>query len=386
MAIQLLVTDEDLAVLGDPLSGWTNLDVTIRFNEPASGFVDLPARADVIEQLQPGHRLVVIRDKAIWCAGPLEIPQDFAWGIGENGEAPPGRVRVNFTDDLGRIAGYITWPDPAAAWTAQPAHTYRLFHSTNTETTVRTVVDETCGPGALAARQIPHLVLDPAAGIGATWSAKTRFEPVLAFCRRVSVWGGMGFRTRQVGDEIRFGCYQPADLTATARFSAGLGNLRALTYKLSAPTGTHALVAGTETEGSPTRTFVERANAAAAADWWRVEKYIDGGADTDADGELTADGDAALAEDGPTVELATVTVDTEDLRAGVHYGLGDRVTVALPTGLEIAEVVRSIHLQATPTTGEYVTSLIGSAEATSDPQVLKQLHALSRRLGRLETR
>ncbi|WP_346770369.1 hypothetical protein [Streptomyces sp. N502] len=86
------------------------------------------------------------------------------------------------------------------------------------------------------------------------------------------------------------------------------------------------------------------------------------------------------------MELATVTVDTEDLKAGRDYTLGDRVTVALPTGLEVADLVRSIHLQATPTSGEYVTSLVGSPEATSDPQMVRLVRELGRRLGRLEAR
>jgi hypothetical protein len=386
VAIQLLVTDQDLNVQGDPLADWISLDATVRFNEPGSGSVQLVAHPYVMEQLQPGHRLVVIRDGEIWMAGPMEIPQNYSWGIGGEGDAPPGKVTVNFSDDLALVAGYITWPAPASAWTAQPAHDYRIFHGINTETIVRTVVNENCGPGAITARRIPNLVLDSVAGGGITWAVKTRFEPLLEFCRRVAVYSGLGFRTRQDGAQIKFGCYQPADKTDTARFSMGLGNLRAMTYKSSAPTATHVLVAGTETEGSPTRAYIERSDAAAAAAWWRVEKYNDGGADTDADGELTASGNAELAENGPSVELATVTVDTEDLKAGRDYSLGDKVTVALPTGVEVVDLVRSIHLQATPGSGEHVTSLIGSPETTSDPQLVRVVHALSRRLGRIEAR
>src|SRR5690606_40681733 len=43
MTVTLLVTDQDLNIVGDPLDGWTNLDCTKRFNEPGSGTVDLPA-------------------------------------------------------------------------------------------------------------------------------------------------------------------------------------------------------------------------------------------------------------------------------------------------------------------------------------------------------
>lgn len=384
MAIQLLVTDENLAVQGDPLDGWTSLDVTKKFNEPASGSVTLPAWPEIMAQLMPGNRLVVIRDGQIWTAGPLEVPTDYSWSI-EN-ERNPGEVVVNFSDDLARVAGYITWPEPALAWPGQHGNTYRQFLAINSETIVRTLVNENCGPGALSARRIPNFVLDAVAGTGATWVARTRFEPLLEVCRRVAAPGAMGFRTRQDGNQIKFGCYDPADLTATARFSVSLGNLRAVRFKQSAPELTHALVAGTEAESSTTRAFVEVADAMAAGLWWRVEKFIDGGAETDADDELTMAGSTELAGGSAPVELATVTVDTEDLQAGRDFDLGDRVSVALPHGLEVTDIVRSIHLQATPEAGEYVTTLIGSPEATTAPRSVQLIRELSRRLGRLETR
>nr|WP_171110605.1 MULTISPECIES: siphovirus ReqiPepy6 Gp37-like family protein [unclassified Streptomyces] len=384
MAIQLLVTDDNLTVQGDPLADWLSLDATLRFNEPASGSVDLVAHPYIMAQLQPGNRLVVVRDGGIWCGGPMEIPQDFSWGIGGEGEAPPGKVTVNFADDLARPAGYLTWPAPASAWSAQP-DTARQILTTNAEVIIRTLVNENCGPGALAARQIPNFALAPVAGVGTTTSVNTRFEGLLATCRRVAIdGGGLGFRTRQTSSQIEFEVYQPQDLTATARFSEGLGNLRAITYKRSAPTVTHALVTGSD-QASP-RAYVEVADTAAAAAWWRVEQLVNGSADNDAAGELTQDGNEALAGGAAPVELATVTVDTEDLKAGRDYTLGDRVTVALPTGLEVADLVRSIHLQATPTSGEYVTSLVGSPEATSDPQMVRLVRELGRRLGRLEAR
>lgn len=384
MAIQLLITDEALSVQGDPLADWADLDATIRFNEPASGSVDLPAHPYVMDQLQPGNRLVVVRDGGIWMAGPMEIPQDYSWGIGGTGEAPPGKVRVNFSDDLARPAGYLTWADPAAAWSAQP-DTARQILNANAEGIIRTLVTENCGPGALAARQIPNFGLAALAGVGTTTSVNTRFEGLLAACRRVAIdGGGLGFRTRQTATQIQFEVYAPVDRTATARFAEGLGNLRAVTYKQSAPTVTHALVTGSD-QATP-RTYVEVADPAAAAAWWRVEQLVNGTADNDTNGELTQDGNEALAGGAAPVELATVTVDTEDLKADRDYGLGDRVTVVLPTGLEVADLVRSIHLQATPNSGEYVTSLIGSPEATSDPQMVRLVRELGRRLGRLEAR
>ncbi|MGE9696658.1 siphovirus ReqiPepy6 Gp37-like family protein [Streptomyces sp. CH6] len=382
--IQFLVTDRQLRVQGDPLDGWTSVDATRKFNEPGSGSVTFPARPEVMAQLQPGSRLVMIRDGVVWMAGPMEIPTDYAWDLSEN--AGPGTVTVNWSDDLAPLAGRITWPAPASGWTSQPGGTW--WEATgNAETTIRNLINLNAGPGAWSGRAVPGLVLAPAAGVGTSTTTRTRFEPLLEVCRRAALGGGgLGFRVDQIGAQLVFSVYAPRDLTRTARFSIGLGNLRSLQAKISAPTATHALVAGTEAEDSPTRTFVQRADTDAAATWWRVEQYVDGSAENDADGALTADGNGVLAEQAAPVELATVTVDTPQLRAGRDYDLGDQVTVALPTGLEVADLVRSIHLQATPDSGEYVSAVIGSPEATTDPQTVRVLRTLTRRLGRLESR
>ncbi|MFF1709325.1 siphovirus ReqiPepy6 Gp37-like family protein [Streptomyces sp. NPDC058268] len=385
MTIQLLITNDAMAVQGDPLTEWTDLDVTKNFNEPGSGTVTLPALPEVMEQLLPGNRLVVIRDGSIWMAGPMEMPTDYSWSVDQ---APgPGRVNVDFSDDLAVLAGYITWPEPALTWAGQHGATYRHLLATNAETIIRTLVTENCGPGAIVARRIPNFALDSVTGAGTPAVVKTRFEPLLDVCRRVALSGGkIGFRTHQDGSQIKFSVYQPANRTATARFSEGLGNLRSLQFKQSAPEATHALVAGNEIEGNTIRTFVEVADTTAASLWWRVEKYLDGSAENDTDGELTSAGDTEIAASAAPIELSTVTVDTEDLQAGRDFDLGDKVSVALPHGLEVTDIVRSIHLQATPDSGEHVTSVIGSPEATSDLRSVRLIRELSRRLGRLETR
>ncbi|MEV8600437.1 siphovirus ReqiPepy6 Gp37-like family protein [Streptomyces griseoviridis] len=384
MTIQLLVTDRTLAVQGDPLADWSGLEATQVFNEPGTGSVDLVAHAYVMAQLQPGNRLVVIRDREVWMAGPMEVPTDFSWGIGGEGEAPPGRVTVNFSDDLARPAGYLTWPAPGSAWSAQPDGS-RKIGPASAESVIRQLVTENCGPAAIAARRIPNFTLGTAAGVGTTVSVETRLERLLDVCRRLATdGGGLGFRARQVAAQILFEVYAPDDRTATARFSAALGNLRAFTYKRSAPTATHAMVMADE--AAFPRTYLEVADTAAASTWWRVEELVDSSAASNDDGALTQEGRQVLAEGAAPVELATVTVDTDDLKAGRDFGLGDRVTVALPTGQEVADLVRSMTLHAEPDTGERVTSLIGSPDATTDPRMVRLVRDLGRRLGKIEAR
>jgi hypothetical protein len=389
----VLITDASHNVIGDPLDEWSSIDVTTRFNEPASGQITHPAHPWVMAQLQPGNRVVLIRDGAVWAEGPMEIPQDYTWDLTDDAE--PGTVTVHFSDDLAVLAGYKTWADPTVAWTSQPPKANYSLTNQNAETIIRTLVNLNCGAGALADRQVPGFALDSVAGIGSLTSITTRFEGLLEACRRAALnGGGLGFRTSVSGGQVLFSVYQPTDLTATARFAKGLGNLRSLSYKLSAPTSTNALVAGSYTEADPhadpptaeARTFVEVSDTSSSSTWWRVEDYVDGSADDDSEGELTADGRESLSTGGASVELSTVTVDTEDLKAGRDFGLGDKVTVVLPTGIEVADIVRSIHLQATPSSGEYVTSLIGSPESSTSPKSVRIVRELGRRIGRIAAR
>lgn len=395
MAIQLLVTDRHLNVLGDPIVGWTKLTCDLNHLAPASGGVVLPARPEVMELLQPGNRMVVVRDKAIWCAGPLEVPQDpYVWDLEAN--AGVGTVTARWTDDLGRIAGYLTYPEPTKAWSAQTrtSDLARKFSAVNAETIIRTLVSETCGPTAIAARRIERLVLDTVAGVGTAQTLSTRFEPLLDACRAAAVADGLGFRTQQVGDEIRFGVYQPRDLTGVARFSAGLGNLRRVEATSGAPTATSELVMGGHDpaddppEGDPAyqRTYVE-VMSGTDADWYRVERFVEkSNVDDDSEGELTQAGRLAFGNDNPTASLSMVTVDTEDLKAGRDYGLGDLVGVVLPTGLEIADVVQSIGLVAEPDSGELVTTVVGNSDKTTMTRMVWTVRDPAYRLGQLEGR
>lgn len=393
MTIQLLVTDRNLQVLGDPLHGWTALSAEVNFNQPAAGAVTLPAHPEYMQLLQPGNRLVVIRDGDIWCAGPMEEPQGYTWDLA--GDASPGTVKVAFSDDLARVAGYLTYPEPWLGFANQTTSpdVVRTLTTTNAETIIRTLVNENCGPVALAARRIEQLALDTVAGVGTNRTVSTRFEPLLDACRVAAAGDGLGFRTRQVGDQVLFGVYAPADLTSTARFSAGLGNLRSVSFTMAAPLATSELVQGGEDpkqeagEGEPAneRVYIE-VTSGAAADWYRVEKLVEQSGKTDASGELTQAGALEFGNDNPQASLSTVTVDTEDLRAGRDFWLGDRVTVQLPTGLEVTDLVQTIRLEATPTEGELVTSVIGSSDKTTTTATVRLVRDLARRLGRLEAR
>lgn len=387
MAITVLVTDRQLRTV-DILRGWTSIDSVVNYNQPDSTMIDAPARPDIMAMLQPGNRVEIIRNGKYWSGGPIEKPGPFTVGIGSD-TADPGTVRISSTDDSALIAGREVYPDPTRPASVQippgdpdsdpgPAYTF----TGPAGTAMINMVNLNAGPGALAVRQVPELVMGDGAGLGATITVAERFTLLGDALRSAATaGGGLGFRTRRVGQTIVFEVFAPVDRSARVKFSRGLNNLRSLSMDPDAPTATVALVAGTGTGSA--RIIREVIDQDAVDRWWRLETWVDQ-RDTSDPAALEQAGRDALAEAAEKVALATVTVDTDDQRFGEHFQVGDRVAVLAQPGLAFTEVVRSAHLQATPGSGEYVTTTVGSQEATSDPAWVKFARQLSRRLAHLE--
>ncbi len=375
----ILLTDAWLNVLGDPIVNWQTIDVTLRFNEPASGSFTAPGYNWIRTQLIPGCRVVVIRDQAVLVAGPLE---KYTYERSDDGEnAGEGMITVNFSDDLALVAARLTYPNPALTPSAQVIDNWTF--TGNGEIGLRTLVDANAGPGALLARQIPTLQMGPIAGVGTTVTTKAdRMEPLGAVLRRMAISaGGLGFRTKQVADHIEFQVYQPADASGEVFFGFGNGSLKYISYEVSAPTATTAIVGG-QGEGAD-RFLIERNNAGAEASWGRMETLVNRpGSDPVAD--LNADGDEELNNDKETARLPTSAADTPNQQYGIDYDLGTKVSIETWPGSMLADVVTSVHIQAWPTAGEVISPTVGSQAENSDPIWLQRLRAIDRRVGYLE--
>lgn len=388
----VLITDRDLNVLGDPVQ-WTSLDVTLRFNEPASGTFTAPASPGLLAQVEgddtdSARRVVVIRDGAVLVAGPVEQSGPQKWAV-DGQDSDPGTVTVAFSDDLALIATRVTYPTPTAVATAQTIDA-RWTATGNAEDIMRSLVNLNAGPGALTARRVPKLILGADMGVGSSITFGTRFEPLCDALRSAAIaGGGLGFRTQQVGTDVEFQVYAPTNRTTGAgavRFSRGLANLRSYEYEQATPTGTVAIVGGKD-EGT-SRVVVERVNTTAVSRWWRMEAFVDQrqSDDTVVDpDELNQAGDEELTRSAAAARLSAVTVDTGDQRYGVHYQLGDRVGIELISGVSVSDVVRAVHLTVSPNDGEQISALIGSQESSTDPLWVTHIRDLARRLGRLET-
>ena len=376
---QILITDENLTVVGDPIVCWTSIDVTLRFNEPGSGLFTVPGNAWVRNQLAPGRRIVVIRDRQILIAGPVE---KWLYERSDDGEnAGVGTLTVNFADDLALVVARLTYPNPALTPSAQVTDAWT--YTGNAEVALRTLADGNAGPSALTDRQVPQMVVGALAGVGTSiTSTAERMEPLGTVMRRIAVnGGGLGFRTRQFGNQILFEVYQPLDRSNQVVFGFGAGNLKYVAYEVVAPTATAAIVGG-QGEGAD-RFLTERINAGGQASWGRMETLVNRpGNDPIAD--LNAAGDEALADAAETARLPTTTSDTPYQRYGVDYDLGTKVSVESWPGSMISDIVATVHLQVWPTSGEYVSSTVGSQAENSNPAWIQRMRALDRRIGYLE--
>ncbi|MFG3710879.1 hypothetical protein [Micromonospora sp. NPDC047730] len=379
MAIKLLVTDRNLNVLSD-LTGWETVDVTLRFNEVSSGQFTCPAYPWIREILTPGARIVVIRDGQIFAAGPWERRLIERSDDGENSGI--GKLTVEFADDLSLVVSRNSYPKPALTPEAQDTDFWE--YNNNAELVLLDLVNGNAGPAAQAIRRIPRLVVAGPTGVGTTVAGKLRLDQLGDGMRSIALaGGGIGFRTRQVGRDIVFETYGPRDLSNVVRFGFGLNNLRYLAYEESAPAITTAIVGG-QGEGSD-RYIIGRTDAALESVWGRRETYV-ARPGSDPLAELQQAGDEVLTREAATARLQSSAWDTEDQRYGIHYGLGDRVSIEVGPGEQVSDLVRLVHLQAWATAGELVSAMVGGQEASTDPQWIHRLREMSRRLALLERR
>lgn len=381
----LLITDETLQVVGDPITDWETLDVTIRLNEPGSGLFTAPAYPAILDQLGPGRRVVVLRylddgttyTGTVLIAGPVE---QWTYERSDDGEnSGVGTLTVNFADDLARIAGRLVYPNPAQTPAAQTTDAWS--YTGNAETALRDLVNLNAGPGALGPRRVPQLALGTVAGVGSSVTVTAgRMQQIGDVMRQIAdVGGGLGFRTQQSGTSILFEVFAPVDRSATVRFGFQLGNLKYLVYDVSAPKATTAVVGG-QGEGAD-RALIERNNTSDEAVWGRSEMLVSRAGTSDS---LEDDGDKALAENAATTRVASNVTDTADQRYGLHYSIGDTVAVETAPGQQIADRVLTVHVQAWPTSGEVVQATIGSQAARTDPVWEQRLRDIDARLSTVE--
>lgn len=406
----VLITDAQLNVLGDPVYEWDTLQCTIRWKEPGSGSITVPAHQYIRMQLVPGSRIVILRRVLgtyhVLLSGPMEKIKRERSDDGENGGV--GKLTISFVEDLAWLAARLAFPNPALPIDAQTTDYWNF--SGDPEMAMLTLVNTQAGPSALPQRRVSRLVVAPYSGVAGTGTValgdtsdvapRERLERLTDVLRKICTLGAnpegssiyhpdsLGFRTRQTQqggtNVILFEPVRSRDLSGEVHFSFGRGNLEYYSWELESPSLTHAMVGGQGEGADRALREVQTLDANTLA-WGRFEGYV-AQPGTNSLAQAQDAGHTEMADKLASARLATNASDTVDQRYGVHYDVGDQVSVELDADEYVIAPIQTVNVQAWPTAGEVVGVTIGDQSARYDSDWIKRMLDLERRLGRQERR
>ncbi|MFF3558977.1 siphovirus ReqiPepy6 Gp37-like family protein [Streptomyces sp. NPDC002574] len=382
-AVTVQVRDQSLNLLG-VVSDFTSLTLKPRFNDVGTFVLSIAADSAKAALLLPGNGLVIRRGSKVLMSGPIREPN---WDSGQG----RGTLTVNGVDDMALLAGTACWPKPTAAANAQTDPVYKIS-AVVAETAMRALVNLNIGPGAQAARKISNLTLASDGLHGPTITKQVnQFDNLLTVLQDIGKTAGLGFRIVQVGSNLQFQVYEPADLSATAKFSFALGNLTSASYSVTAPTCTKAIVvAGGETTARVVKDYT-RADPAFPGPW--IEQFVDktdvDSTVADRDAQMDQAADEALTAGAAQVALSITPIDTPFLQFGRDYTVGDKVSCQVRDDF-LSDVVREVEIGFSAQDGYVAKAAIGSPDATdkNDPDAAYTAYfkQLFNRMRRAETR
>lgn len=326
--------------------------------------------------MQPNHGLEVVLEPGITLtSGPTKKRR-----IERAGNATTATIS-GVSDDIW-LSRRIAHMQPATAAPPYSAAEHDVRTGT-CSTVLRAYVNANAGPGALAQRAVPNLVLatDPVAGTPVT--GRARLQVLLELLQGLALsGGGLGFRLIQIGNQLRFETYQPYDRSQSVKFSDELGNLGDYSFESEIPEATYVYCGGGG-EGTA-RTFVEGSDAAALSEWGRFEMFRDR-RDTTTPDEMTQSITEELAEKAGKVALSITPFDTPQQSYGKQYWLGDKVTVMVG-GEPIVEQIRAVTLSYDTSGPLTVKSEIGTPGPQGVLGIFRRITDLRNRVTNIERR
>ncbi|MDX3712726.1 siphovirus ReqiPepy6 Gp37-like family protein [Streptomyces europaeiscabiei] len=382
--ITVQIRDDSLDIIG-VVDDFTSLTLTPRFNAVGAYVLNIAADSPKAALLVPGNGLVIRKGPDVLMSGPIREPN---WQSGDGGK---GTLTVNGVDDMTLLTGTTCWPNPTAAAGSQTDPVYKIA-GVVAETAMRALVNLNIGPGAQAARKVANLTLAADGGNGPSITRQVnQFDNLLTVLQDIAKTAGLGFRIVQVGGNLQFQVYEPADLSASAKFSFGLGNLTDASYSVTAPTCTKAVVVAGGNTSARTVSVTTRADPAFPGPW--IEQFVDktdvDSTATDLAAQIAQAAEEALTSGAAQGNLAMTPIDTPRLQFGRDYTVGDLVSCQVRDDF-ITDVVREVSISFDAQGGYVAKAVIGSSDSTDNQDVLaRQFSYIAKiftRLRRLETR
>lgn len=385
-ALRVYVRNSTLARIGQ-VTDYTSLTVVPRFNTIGAISMEVSADSDSAPLLVEGNGLIIKTAAGeTVLSGPIRNP-DWSRSSSDSGG---GKLTVGAVSDDEILSRYTCWPNPTAAIGSQTASVYKI-NTASVETGMRDLVNLNAGPGALASRKNTLLTLAANGLHGPTLVREVnQFDNLLTVLADIGAAAGLGFRVIQVGAGLQFQVYEPEDLSGTARFSFGLGNLTDANYSTTAPTCTRAVVVAGG--GSSPRVCKTYDQTDPLFPGLILESFVDqtsvDTASVDLIAQMDQAGAEALANGAGQGSLSISPIDIPKLRYGRDYNVGDTVAAQLRDGAWYTDVVREVTLTSTASEASVKASVGG--DTGSDGSVVARIYSyiaqVKKDVGRLKTR
>lgn len=344
---------------------------TLKKNKVGKWAITVDGKHPLSKLVAKGWGVIVYSGDTFYFSGPID---NIKRHVKDNSED----LVIGGVTDTHVLSDHVVFPDPASIPSAQGTDYWT--QKGTAEALMVDLVNNQCGPSALASRRSTGLVAAVSAGRGPTTSIKARLTNVLTEVQALALVGNLVFDVVQVPDTqtrelvIR----EMRDQSRSVRFTpqTGLGNFEA---NEAAPKAT-AVIVGGQGEGAA-RTLYE---AVATPDGWdrRIEVFQDR-RDTDDADELSKASAETLETNKATRGVSFTVIEGPLYKFGLHYQLGDIVTIEVP-GVEdgITDVVNSVEIDWTPH-DKQVTVIVGEdntpARDKRDQLILEKLRRLEAR-------
>ncbi|MFF1908618.1 siphovirus ReqiPepy6 Gp37-like family protein [Kitasatospora sp. NPDC058218] len=388
---------------------WIKLDFIVRFCQQGTWQLLVKSGTDQAELLQKGGGIAIYQDGVSEpvLTGQIEFFQEY-WTVEQH--TGPGSLYVGGKCDNKLAYSRLAFPEPAVSiaqqYTARPTRQAAGAAST----ALWWELEHSLGSSALPDRRIPGLSMPAPADLGAQVNDSFRFDVLGTTFEKWTEGKDFGYRFIYNPDvkKIELRIFKPRDRSRDVRFSPDLGNLREYVWTLTAPRVTRAIV-GCQGEGDE-RYLYQQIDTDAEAEWGlQVETFVDRRDlplktdpatgqpmkakpdTTDAEFEnakkAVLDAAASALQQGEkNGNFQLYPIDTEQIRFGRDYFVGDLVTVAID-GVEYVDIVREVNISIEDA-GKSLTirPKIGE-QGTGDPlNLYKTVSELREKLRKLEAR
>jgi len=326
-------------------------EVVLRHNQVGSWKFTMTLSDGGVDLLSPAGRRITIdyRGSRI-LSGPV-------YGIRRSRSGIEDQVEVYGYSDLVWLDRRLAFPAPLATFPAdgvaftQPS--FGDFIGDNAETAVKYWVTRNC----VTRLPVPGLTVATDLGRGPVKGDAPRFKTVLETCAKLADLSAIGVKVEQVGSGLVFDIYEPA--TQPVRLSRSLGNLRDWEFVNEGPNATRVVIGGPGER--LTREYTLGRQSTSETGWGITETFIESSADTQP--ERYQEGIDHLAENAPTYSFSVVPQETESMRFGETYGLGDVVDTELLPGVTLTDIVREVTITDSVDDGVDVKPIVGNLEA-----------------------